>query len=101
MGAADNAGLMPVAAMKSELPPPAPALSLQNKLDQIAHERDVLALLRELARQGLREGDRVLRADDGTPGRVTIDRQETPPRIVVATEVGSREPFSRGHWQPA
>jgi hypothetical protein len=97
--AADNAADMSAAAMKSELPPPAPALSLQNKLDQIAHDRDVLALQRELARQGLREGDRVRRAKDGTPGHVTIDRQESPPRIVVATEVGSREPFSLLHWQ--
>jgi hypothetical protein len=72
---------------------------LQKKLDQIAHERDVLALLRELAREGLREGDPVRRTADGTPGRLTIDRQESPPRIVVATEVGSREPFSLAHWR--
>ena len=86
--------------MKSELPPPAPAMSLQNKLDQIAHDRDVLALLRDLAREGLREGDAVRRTDDGTPGRVTIDRQETPPRIVVSTELGSREPYNLTHWRP-
>lgn len=85
--------------MKSELPPPSPALSLQNKLDQIAHDRDVLALLRDLARQGLCEGDPVRRADDGTPGRLTIDRQESPPRIVVATEIGSRLPFDLAHWR--
>ncbi|MCU0952103.1 MAG: hypothetical protein MUC68_13865 [Burkholderiaceae bacterium] len=86
--------------MKSELPPPAPILSLQNKLDQIAHDRDVLALLRDLARQGLREGDPV-RRQDGTPGRLTIERQESPPRVVVATDVGSREPFSIDHWRRA
>ena len=85
--------------MKSELPSPAPALSLQNKLDRIAHDRDVLALLRELAHQGLREGDAVRRADDGTAGRVTIDRQESPPRIVVATDVGEREPFRLDRWR--
>lgn len=85
--------------MKSELPPPSPALSLQNKLDQIAHDRDVLALLRDLAREGLREGDPVRRADDGTPGRVTIDRQGSPPRIVVATEIGSRLPFDLARWR--
>lgn len=85
--------------MKSELPPPAPALSLQNKLDHIAHERDVLALLRDLARHGLREGDVVRRAD-GLPGRLAIERQESPPRVVVATEVGSREPYHSEHWQP-
>jgi hypothetical protein len=85
--------------MKSELPPPSPALSLQNKLDQIAHDRDVLALLRDLARDGLREGDPVRRAEDGTPGRLAIDRQESPPRVVVATEIGSRLPFDRARWQ--
>jgi len=85
--------------MKSENPPPGPILSLQNKLDRIAHERDVLALMRELAQEGLREGDPVCRTDDGTPGRVAIDRQESPPRIVVATDVGLREPFSRSHWR--
>jgi hypothetical protein len=86
--------------MKSELPPPAPHLSLQNKLDQIAHDRDVLALLRELARQGLREGDAVARVD-GTRGQIAIDRQESPPRIVVATVSGSREPFDLRNWRRA
>ncbi len=85
--------------MKSELLPPSPALSLQKKLDQIAHDRDVLALLRDLAREGLREGDPVRRADDGTPGRLAIDRQESPPRIVVATAIGSRLPFDLAHWR--
>jgi hypothetical protein len=85
--------------MKSELPPPAPILSLQNKLDRIAHDRDVLALLRELARQGLCEGDAVRRKDDGIAGRVAIDRSETPPKIVVATDVGSREPYTGSHWR--
>ena len=85
--------------MKSELPPPAPALSLQNKLDLIAHDRDVLALLRELARFGLREGDPVRDLRNGTCGRVEIERQEDPPRIVVATDDGSREPFSLAHWR--
>jgi hypothetical protein len=84
--------------MKSEVPPPAPQLSLQNKLDQIAHDREVLALLRELARQGLREGDIVARAD-GTRGQIAIDRQEASPRIVVATDSGSREPFDPRGWR--
>jgi hypothetical protein len=85
--------------MNSELPPPSTTLSLQSKLDQIAHERDVLALLRELARDGLREGDAVRRIDDGTAGRVAIDRRESPPRIVVATAAGGREPFSAANWR--
>ena len=87
--------------MKSELPPPAPHLSLQNKLDQIAHDREVLALLRELARQGLREGDGVVRGDDGTRGQIAIDRQESAPRIVVALASGSREPFDLHTWRRA
>jgi hypothetical protein len=87
--------------MNSEMPSPAPVLSLQHKLDQIAHDRDVLALLRELARQGLREGDPVRRAADGTPGRLAIDRGESPPRVVVATDLGDYEPFSLLHWRRA
>lgn len=85
--------------MKSEFPSPAPALSLQNKLDRIAHDRDVLSLLGELARLGLCEGDPVRRTDDGAVGRVAIERQENPPRIVVATDAGDREPFARGLWR--
>ena len=85
--------------MKSEIPPPAPALSLQNKLDRIAHDRDVLALLRELARFGLCEGDAVRDLRNGVRGRVEIERQEDPPRIMVATDDGSREPFSLEHWR--
>lgn len=85
--------------MKSEIPPPAPSLSLQNKLDRIAHDRDVLALLRELARVGLREGDTVRDLRSGARGQVAIERQEEPPRIVVATDDGSREPFSLDHWR--
>lgn len=85
--------------MKSEIPPPAPALSLQNKLDRIAHDRDVLALLRELARVGLCEGDAVRDQRSGARGRIEIERQEDPPRIVVATDDGSREPFCLDHWR--
>ena len=32
-------------------------LSLQDKLDRISHDRDVLAQSRDLARQGLHDGD--------------------------------------------
>lgn len=87
--------------MNSNPTSPAPVLSLQHKLDQIAHDRDVLALMRELARQGLREGDPVRRAADGVPGRLAIDRRESPPRVVVATDVGHCEPFNQSHWQRA
>ncbi len=77
-----------------------PALSLQNKLDRIAHERDVLALLRELARAGLREGDAVRHAATGDTGRLSIARDERPPRIVVVTDKGAREAYSAGCWRP-
>ncbi len=87
--------------MNSDLPSPAPVLSLQHKLDQIAHDRDVLALLHELARQGLREGDPVRRATDGAPGRLAIDRDESPPRVVVVTDLGDCELFSLLHWRRA
>jgi len=86
--------------MKTESPPAGPALSLQSKLDRIAHDRAVLALLRQLAHQGLREGDGVRCADDGTSGRVKIERRgESPPRIVVATEAGHFLPFDGARWQ--
>jgi hypothetical protein len=84
--------------MKPESPPPAPTLSLQNKLDRIAHERDVLALLRELARHGLREGDTVRHAADGRSGRLQIARDEHPPNVIVALEDGSVAPYSAAFW---
>ena len=59
--------------MPAELPPP-PALSLQEKLDRIAHERDVLALQRELAQGGMREGDTVFALDGKARGRLLIAR---------------------------
>ena len=80
--------------VKQEHPPASPALSLQGKLDQISHDRDVLHLLRELARNGLREGDTVRNLVDGTEGRVVISRQDHPPKTLVALPDGSRELFS-------
>lgn len=77
----------------------APALTLQNKLDLIAHEREVLALLRELARQGLREGDLLQRLDDGSSGRLEIDHERSPPCAMVATARGGREPYLHDRWR--
>jgi hypothetical protein len=85
--------------VKPETPPSSPALSLQNKLDQISHDRDVLQLMRDLARAGLREGDLVRHRGDGSPGRLTIARQDDPPRVLVALDNGSHEPFSSALWQ--
>ncbi len=87
--------------MKQEHPPASPALSLQGKLDQISHDRDVLHLLRELARHGLREGDMVRNTADGTEGRLVISRQDQPPRTLVALTDGSREHFSTDTWRRA
>lgn len=84
--------------MKQERPQPAPVLSLQNKLDQIAHDRDVLSLQRALARHRLREGDRVRHADRGNLGLLRIARDEEPPRVTVVLDDGSREDFAASHW---
>jgi hypothetical protein len=84
--------------MTSTLPPP-PALSLQEKLDRIAHERDVLALQRELAQGGLREGDVVRAADGKIRGRLTIARNESPPRLRVVAEDGTECDFNVASWR--
>jgi hypothetical protein len=78
-----------------------PALSLQDKLDRIAHERDVLALQRELATSGLREGDTVLAVDGGARGRLRIARDESPPRLRVLTDDGAAAEFSPSRWRRA
>jgi hypothetical protein len=78
-----------------------PALSLQDKLDRIAHERDVLALQRELARSGLREGDTVLALDGGARGRLLIARDETPPRLRVLADDGEASDFAPSRWRRA
>jgi hypothetical protein len=83
--------------MKTQNPAPA-AQSLQNKLDHIARDRDVLALQRELALDGLREGDDVRHVDAGTLARVVIARGEDPPRVVVMRRDGAFEAFSRTVW---
>jgi hypothetical protein len=81
--------------------PPPPALSLQDKLDRIAHERDVLALQRELTRCGMREGD-LVRAVDGTMrGRLQIARDESPPRLRVLADDGALSDYSATLWRRA
>ncbi|MFO0273588.1 MAG: hypothetical protein ACK53M_05745 [Betaproteobacteria bacterium] len=85
--------------MKQESPPHSPALSLQNKLDQISHDRDVLHLMRDLARSGLREGDLVRHVVNGRVGRLSIARQDDPPRVLVALENGGHEVFASDIWR--
>jgi hypothetical protein len=87
--------------MEHDAPSHPPALSLQHKLDRIARERDVLALMGELARAGLREGDAVRHIATGAIGRLWIDRDGEPPSAFVVTEDGGREPYSAGRWLPA
>jgi hypothetical protein len=78
-----------------------PVLSLQDKLDRIAHERDVLSLQRELAQNGLREGDTVLACDGSARGRLLIARDESPPRLRVLADDGTLADFSACGWQRA
>ena len=76
-----------------------PALSLQDKLDRIAHERDVLALQRQLAQGGLREGDTVLDVDGGARGRLLITREQSPPRLRVLADDGTLTDFCPSRWR--
>jgi hypothetical protein len=76
-------------------------LSLQNKLDQISHDRDVLHLLRDLARAGVREGDTVHHARDGIQGRIVVARQDHPPRVMVSLDDGSLAAFDADLWRLA
>lgn len=86
--------------MSSGLSPP-PVLSLQEKLDRIAHERDVLALQRDLAQCGLREGDPLRSLDGSARGRLLIDRDESPPRLLVRTDDGTLSDYSATRWRRA
>lgn len=74
-------------------------LSLQDKLDRISHERDVLAQLRELARQGLHDGDPVRHRDSGACGKVVVLRSEAVPCSVVQLDDGRQVPFD-ADWSP-
>lgn len=72
--------------------------TLQTKLDQIARERAVLALLRELAALGLREGDPVRNVESGEVGRLTVTRADDAPRAVVTLPAGGQAAFD-DCWQ--
>jgi hypothetical protein len=79
-----------------QAPAGVPPLSLQDKLDRISHERDVLAQLRDLARQGLHDGDSVRHNETGAVGRVVVLR-ETVPCSVVQMDDGRQVPFD-ANW---
>ncbi len=75
-------------------------LSLQDKLDRISHDRDVLAQLRSLARQGLHDGDTVRHRESGARGRVVVLRAAEVPCSVVQLDDGREVPFDAS-WSPA
>jgi hypothetical protein len=85
---------------KHEQAPFADSLSMQSKLDLIAHDLDVLALLRALAAQGLCEGDCVRNAVSGETGHLMVTREEDEPRAVVLLASGSRATFD-STWKSA
>jgi hypothetical protein len=74
-------------------------LSLQTKLDQIARERAVLALLRELAGLGLREGDHVRNVETAEVGQLIVLRADDgEPQAVVVLPSGTRARFD-SRWR--
>jgi len=75
-------------------------LSLQDKLDRISHDRDVLAQLRDLARQGLHDGDSVRQCESGACGRVVVLRGQPVPCSVVQLDDGRQVPFDAS-WSAA
>ncbi len=72
--------------------------SLQQRLDQVSRERDVLAVLREFARHGLREGDRVLNLRTAIAGRLRVDCNAPDPSPVVDTDLGWCQVASLSEW---
>lgn len=74
-------------------------LTLQDKLDRIAHERDVLAVMKDLARYGLREDDAVRHIDGDRVGYLVVNRQAPLPHALVRTTDGKEEPFSPLLWR--
>lgn len=82
--------------MESQAPADAP-LSLQDKLDRISHDLRVLAVLRDLMRHGLHDGDALQRRSDGTRGRLIVQRSADPHPVVVLDD-GTQVPFSADDW---
>ena len=73
-------------------------LSLQDKIDRISHERRVLAVLRELMRHGLHDGDDVSHRTDGTRGRLIVLRSSEPQPVVLMDD-GTQIAFRAEDWR--
>jgi hypothetical protein len=84
--------------MDPAAPRPSSPLSLQDKLDQISHERKVLDVLRELMRLGLHDGETLQRRADGSHGRLTVLRAGSEPKPVVLLEDGTEIAFRAADW---
>ena len=87
----------------SLLPSGTHGLSLQERLDRISQERAVLDVLRDLAKQGFHDGDRVLNPARGTFGHLVVAQSVNGPFAAVALDDGSRVQFLPKEWlrQPA
>jgi hypothetical protein len=90
----------PAFAMDPVAPAAAP-LSLQDKLDLITHDRKILAVLRELMRHGLHEGDVVQHCNDGSRGRLVVLRSADEPTPVVKLDDGTQVLFRATDWHRA
>lgn len=83
--------------METHAPSDAP-LSLQDKLDRIAQERRVLALLRELMRDGLHDGDDLRHRISDRRGRLAVLRSAEPQAVVVMDD-GTQVAFTADEWR--
>lgn len=78
-------------------------VSLQSRLDAIAHERAALAIAQQLAAQGLLEGAELHRTGSApsaieSRGLLEIARDRSPPQAVVRLDDGSAVPYSPERW---
>lgn len=80
--------------MSPESKPSVHALSMREKLDALAREREVLIALRDLARSGLHEGDTLTHRTEGKQGRLLVQRTGPSAGIMIQTTDGERCPYS-------
>lgn len=79
--------------------PSSPPLSLQDKIDRIARDRQVLGVLRELMRHGLHDGDAVQHCTEGSRGRLVVLRSTGEPTPVVMLDDGTQVTFRAADWR--